>query len=840
MKKELLLTAMITASITTTALAASNLDISATTAAPLSMKNSIAYGGNNKVENGMFSPVNNILLGGDKNTVRSSASDSITSGRNNTTSGPGSIVSGWYNTNSATHSLVVGTSNTVGGTNNIVGGFNHANNDNAINSLLIGANNSVDGQNSVALGKNNTIAGNNGLVGGTGAKVQGNNAIAFGDSAKATYDDAYAIGRKAEATAQNTVAIGNNAKANNVMGTAIGYNAKAKNDYATAVGYSTSGTGNQSSAFGFESEASAMNATAIGSKANASGEYSTALGFKTEASNDNSVALGNYSVSAGNSAFAAGTLAKATEESSLAIGHSAIAEKQNNIAIGTNATANGEDAIAIGKAAKAIGNGAVNIGANNDINQNSLVRGTLVGSNNKINFRAPVDYTGDNTTIVGHGNIIEDSKNAIAIGNGAVVQGSDDSIAIGNGSKVAAPNSVALGDNSFVYDVESTASGKIAGITYNFAGGVAAGTVGIGGRGYNSERTITGLAAGRINEESTDAVNGSQLNATIKAIEKNHNDILDTAKGLQKLGDIVVDNANEAKKHASVVAGNNTIVTTTTNANGGVEYKVDVKDNISFGTNTDTHNVVNKDGMHAFDNGSVDTKYTANGMSIENRDTLDSAVHDVNGVVADSNNRHVAFTTNGIDAGNQVISNVAAGRVSATSTDAVNGSQLHAIKDVVDNHENRITTIEGDINTLNNRIINGGANSLNEAKSYTDQQVSSVAAASAALAGLHPLDFDKHDKWSYSVGFGNYKNANAAALGAFYRPNKNTMFNAATTVGNGRNTISLGANFKFGKSSEEVTTEDAAQLKKDMKDLSEKYNELAQKYNELAAKLEPK
>ena len=188
----------------------------------------------------------------------------------------------------------------------------------------------------------------------------------------------------------------------------------------------------------------------------------------------------------------------------------------------------------------------------------------------------------------------------------------------------------------------------------------------------------------------------------------------------------------------------------------------------------------------------------------------------------------------------RTITNVAAGRVSATSTDAVNGSQLHAIKEVVDNHENRITTIEGDINTLNNRIVNGGANSLHEAKAYTDQQVSSVAAASAALAGLHPLDFDKHDKWSYSVGFGNYKNANAAALGAFYRPNKNTMFNAATTVGNGRNTISLGANFKFGKSSEEVTTEDAAQLKKDMKDLSEKYNELAQKYNELAAKLESK
>ena len=576
MKKELLLTAMITASITTTALAASNLDISATTAAPLSIKNSIAYGGNNKVENDMFSPVNNILLGGDKNTVRSSASDSITSGRNNTTSGPGSIVSGWYNTNSATHSLVVGTSNNVGGTNNIVGGFNHANNDNAINALLVGTHNSVDGKNSVALGMNNTIQGNNALVGGTGAKVQGNNAIAFGDSAKATYDDAYAIGRKAEATAQNTVAIGNNAKANNIMGTAIGYDAKAKNDYATAVGYSSTGSGNQSSAFGFNAEATAMNTTAVGSYANASGAYSTALGFKTAASNEDAVALGNYSTSAGKSAFAAGTLAKAAEKDSLAIGHSATTTKENGIAIGTNA-------------------------------------------------------------------------------------------------KAATDNSIALGAKSVTDTAVSTSSGVIGGRTYNFAGGNAVGTLSIGDSG--AERTIT---------------------------------------------------------------------------------------------------------------------------------------------------------------------NVAAGRVSATSTDAVNGSQLHAIKDVVDNHENRITTIEGDINTLNNRIISGGANSLNEAKAYTDQQVSSVAAASAALAGLHPLDFDKHDKWSYSVGFGNYKNANAAALGAFYRPNKNTMFNAATTVGNGRNTISLGANFKFGKSSEEVTTEDATQLKKDMKDLAEKYNELAQKYNELAAKLESK
>ena len=702
MKKELLLTAMITASITTTAFAASNLDISSTTAAPLSMQNSIAYGGDNKIESGIGSPVRNILLGGDKNTVRSSANDSITSGSNNTASGPGSIVAGWYNTNSATHSLVVGTSNNVGGTNNIVGGFGHTNNDNAINSLLVGARNSIDGNNSVALGMNNTVKGNNALVGGTDAKVQGNNAIAFGNGAKATYDDAYAIGRKAEATAQNTVAIGNNAKANNIMGTAIGYNAKAKNDYATAVGYSASGTGNQSSAFGFNSEATAMNTTAVGSYANASGAYSTALGFKTAASNEDSVALGNYSTSAGKSAFAAGTLAKAAEKDSLAIGHSATTTKENGIAIGTNATVDGVDSIAIGKAANIAKAGSIVIGRNTTADELAVSIGT----------------------------------DSVATGWGGT--------AVGTISKATGAQSTAIGDNAQASDTYSTALG-----VSSVASGRAANAIGLS--------KATGFAS-------------NAIGFIAEASGKNATAIGNTAKALNE-NSIAIGTSAKAATDNSIALGAKSVTDTAVSTSSGV-----------IGGST-----------YSFAGGNA-----------------------------------VGTLSIGDSGAERTITNVAAGRVSATSTDAVNGSQLHAIKDVVDNHENRITTIEGDINTLNNRIINGGANSLNEAKAYTDQQVSSVAAASAALAGLHPLDFDKHDRWSYSVGFGNYKNANAAALGAFYRPNKNTMFNAATTVGNGRNTISLGANFKFGKSSEEVTTEDAAQLKKDMKDLSEKYNELAQ------------
>ena len=763
MKKELLLTAMITAGITTTAFAASNLDISATTAAPLSMKNSIAYGGNNKVENGMFSPVNNILLGGDNNTVRPSASNSITSGMNNTASGPGSIVAGWYNTNSATHSLVVGTSNTVGGTNNIVGGFGHTNNDNAINSLLVGARNSIDGQNSMALGMNNTVKGNNALVGGTGAKVQGNNSIAFGDTAKATYDDAYAIGRKAEATAQNTVAIGNNAKANNIMGTAIGYSAKAKNDYATAVGYMNTASGNQSSALGYENEAAGHNASALGSNNTTSADYSNAIGYKNTASNSQATAVGVQNTASGDSAFAAGTLSSATKKDSVAIGHTANATGEYTVAIGSNATA-----------------------------------------------------------------IID--------------------------------NSVALGNNAKTNDVVGTASIAINGETHIFAGGTPVGTVSVGDTG--KERTITNVAAGRIDATSTDAINGSQLNAVINSLN-----------------------------FPTVVNGDNTTVSESVNINGGKEFKVDVNKNL-----TNMNSAVFKDtstswsdfkhlaeipamshldkrGETKIDGSVIELHNTAvngepeqltaiNGKKItfsragDYKTDVDvdgiSTIHHDQGMNAyaggidvwgykDNDDttelKEMTFSVSNVNVGGQQIHGVTAG---TEDTDAVNVSQLKEVKQLTVDNKKAIENHEGRIGDLENKVIDVGHDTLNQANNYTDSQVAKVGAASAALAGLHPLDFDKHDKWSYSVGFGNYKNANAAALGAFYRPNKNTMFNAATTVGNGRNTISLGANFKFGKSSEEVTTEDAAQLKKDMKDLSEKYNELAQKYNELAAKLESK
>lgn len=203
----------------------------------------------------------------------------------------------------------------------------------------------------------------------------------------------------------------------------------------------------------------------------------------------------------------------------------------------------------------------------------------------------------------------------------------------------------------------------------------------------------------------------------------------------------------------------------------------------------------------------------------------------------------------------RTITNVAAGRISDTSTDAINGSQLFAtiseintngqqisgLKSHVDkheqrlnylqnsliDHEDRIQTLEQDnkdikssvsntqnqvnINTKDIADLKGkiGAdtttikNELNNKVNSTNQRMNKLGASSAALSGLHPLDFNRNDKASYSVSYGHYRNANAVALGAFYRPNERVMIGAGMTLG-GENQYTLNVAFKTGKGSDYV------------------------------------
>ena len=167
---------------------------------------------------------------------------------------------------------------------------------------------------------------------------------------------------------------------------------------------------------------------------------------------------------------------------------------------------------------------------------------------------------------------------------------------------------------------------------------------------------------------------------------------------------------------------------------------------------------------------------------------------------------------NGLSAEGNKITNVSDGRIAADSLDAVNGRQLNAAW-------NQINKNTVGIADLNHRVDN------------LDSRIDKVGAGAAALAALHPLDFDPDAKWDFAAGYGNYGGENAVAVGTFYRPNEDTMFSVGGTFGNGENMINAGVSLKIGAGSSHVTTSRVAMAKeiKSMRDIVAKQDAQIQK-----------
>ena len=173
---------------------------------------------------------------------------------------------------------------------------------------------------------------------------------------------------------------------------------------------------------------------------------------------------------------------------------------------------------------------------------------------------------------------------------------------------------------------------------------------------------------------------------------------------------------------------------------------------------------------------------------------------------------NVKIDNSGINAGNKKITNVAAGDISANSTDAVNGGQLWKTNQTINN-------IGGAVNELGDRMDR-------------------VGAGAAALAALHPLDFDPDDKWDVAAGYGNYKDAHAVAVGAFYRPNEDTMFSVGGSFGGGENMVNAGVSVKLGQGNHVSTSKVAmakeiVDLRDENKDLKKRLDTMEQKMNSI-------
>ena len=177
-----------------------------------------------------------------------------------------------------------------------------------------------------------------------------------------------------------------------------------------------------------------------------------------------------------------------------------------------------------------------------------------------------------------------------------------------------------------------------------------------------------------------------------------------------------------------------------------------------------------------------------------------------------------SITKSGIDADDKKITNVADGIISKGSKDAINGGQLYNETRVAKDGTfvKQSNTAGENITALDHQVA---ANTesiyhINNRVSDLDNRVNKVGAGAAALAALHPLDFDPDDKWDFAVGYGNYRNANSVALGAFYRPNEDTMFSLGTNFGNGENMFNAGLSFKIGQGGSGITMSKTAMAKK--------------------------
>jgi trimeric autotransporter adhesin len=543
-----------------------------------------------------------------------------------------------------------------------------------------GANSISIGQSSVASAANATVLGSGGTgtaatattASGIGATAIGGNAtaganaaaadaIAIGGQSVASSTDAVAIGRAAiaggAAGTLNQTAVGNAASATGDSGSAFGNGSNASGRFSTAIGLNAAATGGTSTAVGVNASASSSNSTAmgilahangsasgtaIGDSANADGTYSTALGVSTVATGNFATAVGVNARATGAGSFAAGgnsgaTGAQASAADSIAIGGQSVASSAGAVAIGLQAQAVGGKAVSIGVANKAFGNGAVAIG---DPNYASGTGAFAAGADNIANSDGTTTATALNAAngavAIGNANTAI-GQGSVAIGNSTTVSVAG-GIAIGDTAKASATKGVALGSGATATNANDVALGASSVTTAphtgtfvlyggSASGTPAAGVVSVGVSG--GERQITNVAPGVISATSTDAINGSQLASVQKGVDALGN------SAASALGGTVAYDPATGKLSAPSFPVAGVAQTSVGAAIAALQTSAPVQYTTAAGS------------------------VTPNGLVPSNTMTLV-----------------------GTGAGNATpvtLSNVAAGSLLATSTDAVNGSQINTL-----------------------------------------------------------------------------------------------------------------------------------------------------------------
>ncbi len=497
----------------------------------------------------------------------------------------------------------------------------------------------------------------------------------------------------------------------------------------------------------------------------------------------------------------------------------------------------------------------------------------------------------------GHGNKViglnsGGGQRGLALGNYLTVKG-EEAVAVGTDASATADWAIAMGKNSkaeketamaFGYDSHAKVAGGVALGSWSVvdtAAGVSGydpstkaastdtsaawkstvGAVSVGDASKGITRQITNVAAGAAD---TDAVNVAQLKKAVAGAADGNDTLVSGSNGLSLSGKTlsmsVKDTAgNEVKGSvdlSSVADGNDKLVSDNNALSlNGNKLSMSVKDTAgnevkgsvdlsAIAGQIDTNTTYTMSGTQNADNTTTITLKGSDGK--ENKVTV--ATKDTRNTVKAGENVTLDTAANTFGGTEYTVNVKADGKVENGSTKIVSGNTVYHETHVKNDgnyvkKENsagdNLTILDKQVgkNTTNITNLGNTINNLNGKLGTLDNRISKVGAGAAALAALHPLDFDPHDKWDIAAGFGNYRNASAAAVGLFYRPNERTMMSLGWTMGDDRNMLNAGISVKLGRG-DVYTRYSKVEMANQIKDLKEKNDKMQAENKEMRSELD--
>ena len=681
----------------------------------------------------------------------------------------------------------IGYNNTSNGTYGMVIGSNNTSEAGATSSFVLGDTNTVKQANSFAFGQGNTSDGENSFVGGDKAKAVGRDTFAFGSSAEALTEYTIAIGSQARTIGYNTLAIGNGATVSGPSSIAIGRTNNVTGENSVAIG--------------------ANNGTI-------KGEQAVVVGYnnKMTTADQEQLILGSNSVTSGQGSIVVGTHGQATAVDAVALGNNTIADVQNGVAIGTNSVT--ESAV-----------GTSNIKDNTtDIRfSNSTYAGSTpdsvvsFGTNGRAGAGGVTSYTrqlqnvsagrvSSTSTDAINGSQLYDvaleaqKYNTLVDGSNTTVESKDNAF----GRKEYKVNV-----NKDLVDMNSASFGKVTDDVHSYIGkdkahffdGTTSTNTKVDANGMKLENTDNLDTAEYTMDGMTANSNGKSISFTTNGISAGDQNINNVKTGVADTDAVNVKQLKDSISTESVISDNqvdNIAAVRVTNGKSTGDANAQYGVYVSKNNVTDIAKAANK-----FEGDSVIKVETTTGAN----HTADTTTFKFDGNEA-AKVLPISYKANGGTV-NKVMADEGFNFVNGNHINASVGADGLVRFDLDQNIPDQINS--------NTNAINGLSDKVAKNHKISERGI----AGTAALAALHPLDFDPDHKLDVMAGYGHFHGSNSVALGAAYRPNEDLMFTVGSTVGNGDTVVNAGISYKVGAKSgvsrsKVSVAKDVADMKREM------------------------